>query len=176
MRKLNNMKLSIALLIGLMCFNIVATSSLAYEGKNEDKIIVEVVFGTSDRDTIANIELDDGTKVGDHEFEVVVKPSAYATNSVSTYFYTAYWMTRDNVVSLSLQPRPGVRGSVATKDEGWSAVVDEFSSDSRWKNGNVMRWQYDCHYSYANTKQYWNLEPSRTASNYLEVVAAKCNP
>jgi hypothetical protein len=39
-----------------------------------------------------------------------------------------------------------------------------------------MGWQYDCHYSFAPNKDYWNLEPHRTASSYLQVVLAACNP
>ncbi|MGL4760039.1 MAG: DUF2599 domain-containing protein [Sarcina sp.] len=39
-----------------------------------------------------------------------------------------------------------------------------------------MHWQFNCHYSFAKNKDYWNIEPHRTASSYLDVIFSGCNP
>ena len=98
---------------------------------------------------------------------------------IGDYFNYAAWITRNGEISLSLDPKVSVRTTGAGRDAGWRAIsstTQGFGSHSYWKNTQVMKWQYECHYWFAEDKEYWNLEPHRTASSYAAVVVAKCNP
>lgn len=145
---------------------------------DEPEVIVEVAINKHDEEFIAGIEFDDGTKVGDYNYVIryIPTPRSYA---LSRYFDYAAWITRDGVVSLSLDPNDTVRKSSSEKEIAWNclaSVENGFAGSSWWYNETCLKWQYDCHFSFAWFKDYWNLEPSRTASSYAEVVKAKCNP
>ena len=150
---------------------------------NEDnsinkKVQVEVLFDSTNGDFVKNITFDDGTKLSDYEYEIV-KSKQTKSYALRDYVNYAAWITRDGVVSLSIEPKDNVRNSKSEKDTAWSYISSPthgFGSSSNWRNGKVMGWQFDCHYSFANSKTYWNLEPHRTAGSYMEVVASGCNP
>ncbi len=89
------------------------------------------------------------------------------------------WITRDDGITLSLEPKDTVRTSYDEKEDAWDLLCSSdsgYGGQSRWQNEQCMKWQFDCHYSFANTKTYWNIEPWRTASSYIQVVASACNP
>lgn len=151
---------------------------------NEEKIIVEVIVNDYGEETIKDIELDDGTHIGDYEYEVIYSPKLTRDPAyMATYFTQAIWITRNNVISLSLKPRDNVRKSKSEKDKAWvtlSSTAAGLGSHKNWPKDaqkvKTFKWQFDCHFYFANSKSEWNIEPSRSASSYAAVIAAKCNP
>lgn len=53
---------------------------------------------------------------------------------------------------------------------------DGTPSSSQWKNSTGMSHQFHCHANFAGDKEFWNLEPHRTSTNYLEYLRHGCNP
>ena len=151
---------------------------------NKDKIIVEVIVNEYGDDAIKDIELDDGTHIGDYEYEIIhttklTRDPAYIAN----YFKQAIWITRNDVISLSLIPHDTVRNSKSEKDKAWTILSGTATGLGGHKNWPILsqkvktfKWQYDCHFYFANSKAEWNIEPSRSANSYAAVVAKKCNP
>ena len=178
-------RLLLPLLMGSFLFSNPVAKAYSEEFSNIDtekeKIEVNILYNSYDEEFIKNVVLDDGTKVGDYDYTINYLPTLPGVRSYSISLYLDYgaWITRDGVVSLSMIPKSSVRNNSSTKDTAWSVISSPtkgFGSDSRWKNTQVMKWQFDCHYSFAKTKEYWNIEPHRTASNYLQEVASGCNP
>lgn len=137
------------------------------------------MFNSTDEDFAENIVFEDGTRLSDYEYSVKYAPVPRGFYPIADYFDYAAWITRDGVVSLSVDPNSSVRGNKSQKDSAWnvlSSTTHGFGSSSNWKNTKVIGWQFDCHYWFANSKDFWNLEPHRTASSYAGVVAAGCNP
>ena len=60
--------------------------------------------------------------------------------------------------------------------KAYSLVSNKFSGDRRWKNSTGMSHQFHCHAHFARDKEFWNLEPHRTSTNYAEYIANSCNP
>ena len=165
-------------LIFVLTTNVYAGTILAEETKSE-KIMVEVLVDNNDENFAENIVFDDGTRLSDYDYTVkhVIQPRGFYP--IADYFDYAAWITRDGVRSLSIDPKTKVRTNSTYKNDGWrvlSSTTHGFGSSPYWKNTQVMKWQYDCHYSFAANKDYWNLEPHRTASSYAQVVLKACNP
>lgn len=170
----------ICFMLGIFILNttIAHADILTNPKSNSNKIEVEVMINSNGEDFIENIVFDDGTKLSDYDYSIkyVPTPKSYA---ISNYFNYAAWIKRDGVISLSVDPKSKVRTNSTERNRGWAALSSPthgFGSHSYWKNTKVMHWQFDCHYSFATNKKYWNLEPHRTASSYLQVVAKGCNP
>ena len=133
----------------------------------------------NDENFAENIVFDDGTKLSDYDYTLTHAIQPRGFYPIADYFNYAAWITRDGVRSLSLDPNSKVRTNSTYKNDGWrvlSSTTQGFGGSPYWKNTKVMKWQYDCHYSFAANKNYWNLEPHRTASSYAQVVAKACNP
>lgn len=101
------------------------------------------------------------------------------------YFESVRWITRDGVVSLSIQPtylltsaaNPNGNILMARAFHAFSWLEDRFSSDYRWDHTDSMAAQFHCHVLLAGDfKTPWKIEPFRTESNLMKVMAAKCNP
>lgn len=87
------------------------------------------------------------------------------------------------MISLSLDPVDAVRDIFTSMESAWTALEkpeNGVSTDANWPtdsaNLQTLRRQYDCHWTFAKTKDYWNLDPGSTASSYLAVVMGECNP
>lgn len=168
----------------IFCAFMVLATSVVYASPqevkkdNKDVIEVEVLYGGTQRSTLDEVELDDGTKLGDHEYIVKESPNMNDARWGS-YVNYAGWITRNGVVSLSIDPTTKVRNDRGYRDAAWHALASPthgFASSPKWKNTKVMGWQFDCHFAGAKHKQYWNLEPHRVANSYAYVVLHLCNP
>lgn len=170
----------LSLILALVFINLTFIP-VAFAQSNESpskEVIVDVYINAFDEEYIKNIAFDDGTIVGDYDYIINYFPMPRYTN-LGDYFNYAGWITRDGIVSLSLDPVSAVRTDATMRDTAWNALSHDyygFGAHPNWRNGQVMEWQYHCHYWFANDKERWNLEPHRTAGGYLEVVAARCNP
>lgn len=103
----------------------------------------------------------------------------------SGYFKKVEWITRNGVISLSITPTNKLYASTynnanvlsAHAAEAWRLLYARHSSDTRWRNTASMEAQFHCHVIYAGgAKTPWNIEPSRTESNWAVVIANGCNP
>lgn len=161
-----------------------SASQLAFAENTEDEIIVEVIVGDVDEETIKNIQLDDGSTIGDHQYKILYTPKLTRDPAyMAWYFSQALWITRNGQISLSLKPLDEVRNSYSKKEEAWATLkgtTTGLGSHANWpKDANkveTFKWQYDCHFYFAKTKSEWNLEPWRTANSYAAVIFAGCNP
>ena len=153
------------------------TTSPGEEGS--DVIVVDVYKNTYDEEYIKDITLEDGTRVGDHEYMINYVPTVARASSLPSFYFAGY-ITRDGEVSLSLDPIYNVRYNESAKDSAWNNEILNPSygivNDSRWRNTQVMKWQYDCHFNHAKDKDTWNIEPHRNANSYAYVVLRGCNP
>ncbi len=146
------------------------------DAKSADKPIeVMVVHGVLNPDEII---FDDGTKLSEYEYTVttMTTPRFYP---LGDYFDYVGWTNREDGISLQLKPNNTTRRNNAAKNNAWrtlSSRTHGLGGHSYWRNTQVMEWQFECHYQFAKDKQFWNLEPRRTAPNYAFVVAAACNP
>lgn len=146
---------------------------------NKQKVEVEIMYNIKGNDFLENVVFEDGTKLSDYDYTIKTVPTPRSFYPIGDYFNYAAWITRDGVISLSVDPKEPVRTTRTQRNMAWSVLASPthgFGSSSNWKNGETMRWQFECHYWFAENKQYWNLEPSRTASSYADVVANGCNP
>ena len=168
------------LLIAAILVGFAAPTVLAAE---TPEVVVTVYANAHDEDYIKNIQFDDGTTVGDYNYVIEYATKTRDTSDLITYFDYVGWIDRDGVISLSLDPVDAVRNTYSSMQSAWTALEkpeNGVSTDANWPtesaNLQTLRWQYDCHWTFAKTKDYWNLEPSRTANNYLAVIMGECNP
>lgn len=173
----------ICFLLGFSILNINPLQAKAQSLTNEenDSIKVHVLYNAFDEDYIKNITLDDGTKVGDHDYSITYDLFHPRFYPIADYFDYAAWITRNGVISLSTDPKTLVRWDRSEKDRAWKALSSPthgFASHSNWKNTQTMQWQFDCHFDkFPGTfKPEWNLEPHRVASSYQQVLDKTCNP
>lgn len=137
------------------------------------------MFNTKGDDFLENIVFDDGTKLADYNYTIKQVAMPRGFYPIADYFNYGAWITRDGVVSLSVDPKSDVRTSRTVRDEAWRVLSHTrhgFGSSPYWKNTTTMRWQFECHFWHAESKQYWNLEPHRYAASYAYVVLKGCNP
>lgn len=167
----------VALLVSIIVINTMIVQATVIP-KNEH-ITVEILYNANGDDFAENIVLDDGSRLSDYDYSVKYIGTPKTGSEIQEYFDYAAWITRDGVTSLSLDPNSSVRTNSTIRNQAWDVVSSEttgFANSPYWQNTKVMKWQYDCHATFASNKDYWNLEPHRTASNYLQVVLKKCNP
>jgi len=189
-------KFVIGTLAALMLFGGLSIPSNAMEQNNSDEsdiIIVEVVVNQLGPEYIENILLDDGTRIGDHDFIVIEERGRIGARSqpqvihihnairaLNSNFDFVGWITRGGVVSISLDPVQAVRSNNrARANTAWDALRNPLagiSTDSRWRNESALRAQYFCHWEIARNKSRWNLEPHRTATSAIVNAAFLCNP
>lgn len=169
------------LLISVILVSAVASTVMAAENP---EVVITVYVNAHDETYIENIQFDDGTTIGDYNYVIQYAiPQTRTTTELTTYFEYVGWIDRDGVISLSLDPVDAVRNTSSSMESAWTALENPengVSVDANWptapQNLQTFRWQYDCHFTFAKTKDYWNLEPSRAADNYLAVIFGKCNP
>lgn len=156
-------------------------ATTAFAEKTLGQLEVEVLYNAFDEDYIRNVVLDDGTKVGDYDYTItyLTDENSFTLSSlaISMYFDYAAWITRDGIVSLSLDPKDNVRFHRDTKTAAWGIVkspTQGFGSSPNWYNEVSLEAQYDCHFDFATFKDYWNLEPSSTSMTYWEAVLNGC--
>lgn len=165
------------LLVSIIIINGIIVQANVLPNKNQ--ITVEILYNNNGEDFAENIVFDDGSRLSDYSYTIKYLPTPKSISQIEEYFNYAAWITRDGITSLSLDPNSNVRTNSSVKDQAWGVLSSEtegFANSNYWQNTKVMKWQYDCHYTFASNKDYWNLEPHRTASSYLEVVFKKCNP
>lgn len=174
----------IRFLLFLLIVNVGAVSAVYAYDNNADKdhILVQVYINNYDEEYIKNIELDDGSKIADYNYEIEYMPVPY-TYILGDYFNYAAWITRDDGICLSLDPVDDVRENALIAEKAWGYLEDDeagFGLNKNWpkteETEQCFYWQYTCHAAYASQKDRWNLEPYRTADSYLAVVLALCNP
>ena len=160
---------------------LMGTTAHASTLQNEKDVIeVEILVNSIGEDFAENIVFDDGTKLSDYEYTVKYAPMPRGFYPIADYFNYAAWITKESgEIALSLDPKESVRSTSVARDAAWNVISSTrqgFASSPKWKNTQVMKWQFECHYWFAENKDFWNLEPHRTASSYLTVVAFGCNP
>lgn len=176
--------LSLILVIATLFTTLALTVSASSLENNEAEVIVEVLVNNNGEDFIKNIEFDDGTVVSDYDYEIrYVTQLTRDPIYITYYFDSIAWVTRDDGITLSLDPKEDVRNDSDTRTAAWNILKDPVyghGDDANWPTDadklETFKWQYDCHFNFAKTKETWNIEPWRTASNYLAVVFAACNP
>ena len=188
MRKSIFFKIGSMILCMLLMLTIVSFANTGVFENDIPEIVVEVLYNEYDEDFISEIVLDDGTVIGDHDYEIIYLEESKLTRDpvlISAYFNYAAWITRDGVKTLSLDPKDIIRYDETTTyvTTGWNILKDKslgIAANSAWPtaqaNIDTFYWQYLCHYNYAKNKDYWNLEPNRVANSYTAVVTALCNP
>lgn len=104
-------------------------------------------------------------------------------NTLSYYVSKSSWITRSGTVSLSVHPKTTLtktrsgNESLAVASKSFDLLRKKHGSNSRWKNTNSMRAQWDCHVLLArDMKTPWNLEPHRTTTSLPKTIKAACNP
>lgn len=165
-------------------FSFFGQSAFASNNDENNKIIVEVIVNEYGDDAIKDIELEDGSHIGDYEYEIIhtsklTRDPIY----IATYFSQAIWITRNGQISLSLVPYSKVRNSLSEKDKAWTTLSGTSTGLGGHKNWpkteqkrKTFKWQFDCHFHFAKYKSEWNIEPEKSANSYAAVVAAACNP
>lgn len=162
------------LMFSLLC--LFAIGGITVDAANKHKPIeIMVFYGEVDPATII---LEDGSKLTDYDYNIttMMTPRFYP---LGDYFDYVAWINRDNVISLQLKPNNTTRTNNTAKNNAWRTLASTthgVGGHSYWKNTQVMEWQFECHYNFAKNKDFWNLEPHRTAPSYVAVVAAGCNP
>ena len=160
---------------------------ISESGEVKEKLEVEILTNSYDEEFIKNVILEDGTRIGDYDYTIIESPlplfpkAVRSSAAIAQYFNYAAWITKsDGLTALSLDPTFAVRTAAASKTAAWNVLSNAsygFAGNSKWTNTQIMKWQFDCHYWFAPIKDYWNLEPSRTANSYLfGVVLSACNP
>ena len=90
------------------------------------------------------------------------------TGSFSDYFTKVECINRNGEISLSIYPTSRLFGENYDNPNRFMAQVNYADS---------MFAQFHCHAMFAgDNKIPWNIEPWRTESNLVKVIAAKCNP
>ncbi|ADG99185.1 Protein of unknown function DUF2599 [Segniliparus rotundus DSM 44985] len=83
------------------------------------------------------------------------------------------WARASDGPSLHVFPTRAGRDAPA---ELQGAEWDEVLSLAPEADSPGMREQFDCHQSFAKSKESWNLEPWRPAVGGVEMLASGCNP
>lgn len=169
-----------ALLLSAILFSALSCPLvLAYTSEAEPEITIEVYVNDYDEEYIRNIDLGDGTVIGDHSYQILyIQPKA-RSNNLEEYFHYVAWITRDEGISLSLNPMEDVRRNASVRESAWNLLKDPWfgvGGSSNWYNEEGLRDQYDCHAAFAPTKEFWNLEPWRPVVSWAIMIRDSCNP
>ena len=89
------------------------------------------------------------------------------------YFNSVQWITRDGVLSLSIDHK---NVQLSKVDDSFSEIEARFSSDPNWRNRDSLYAQYYCHVIFAQLKNPWNIEPHRTETSWIQMLLTGCNP
>ena len=112
-------------------------------------------------------------------------PIAETRDDFDLYFNSVQWITRDGVVSLSIDHKSNLNMQNVNNDvvllstniqNSFNILKSRFGSDSEWNN-EVSLWnQYYCHAHFAASKNPWNIEPHRTTTSLFTTILNGCNP
>ena len=110
--------------------------------------------------------------------------NARASSGYSKYFNSSKWITRNGVVSLSinfkgsaLYPNDLPAANYAVAKTAFQELYKKHKSSSKWKHTASMEAQFLCHHmTIGKLKNPWNLEPHRTETDLGKVIAKGCNP
>ena len=111
--------------------------------------------------------------------------STRATIAFSTYFNSTKtkWVNRSDGITLSCYYKPDAiftslaNATMVNAQKAFEQLKKKFSSSKNWKNTQSMQAQFHCHVTtVGKLKNPWNIEPWRTESNLITVIAAGCNP
>lgn len=174
--------ITMIVVLALLCTAIPVMA--AFSDANEPEVTVRVIVNEYDEEYIKNLTFDDGTKIGDYEYSIeYVEHLTRDPNYMATYFNSAMWATREDGITLMLDPKYDVRNTIAGRDSAWTILAGDatgLGGDPNWPtadaNVKTFRWQYDCHFDFAKGKDTWNIEPWRTAGSYASVCLQLCNP
>lgn len=108
--------------------------------------------------------------------EEAKNPKLLKLNNIDDYFYTFEKIYREGELAFSLEPKNIVRLDKESAINAYISFVDYFKYDLEFKNEKSLENQFWCHFSYARSKQKWNLEPIREVVDELEMIREKCNP
>ncbi len=142
-------------------------------------IQVELILHTLDERDLNSIILDNGERLGDYEY-IITTSNARINTTLGNYFTTVAWITRDSLISLSLNPKINVRTNYYTKETAWNVLSDPnvgFGNHANFiGNETTLKNQYDCHFNNAFYKHEWNIEPSRPVVDWQTMLLSGCNP
>lgn len=91
----------------------------------------------------------------------------------SDYFNSVQWITRDGIVSLSIDHKSIPFWKAR---ESFDILKANYGSDIEWQNEDSLYSQYACHVQFAPLKNPWNLEPHRTGTGFWNNLTNLCNP
>lgn len=181
MRISNKIKTLLAL---TLC--IISVNGVAYANEGE-KSITEMTYeekvdllNSYSLDFIENNVEDIEILVESIEKDEMEKPELLAeANPYNMNDYYDYYgkITRDGMLSFSIDPKNTVRTSKSKASTAYSAFYAKYRNDADFKKGPTSTEnQYWCHFNYAKYKDRWNLEPVRPVVSNTQMIAKLCNP
>ena len=179
-----------------LCFSMLSTNTLfAEENSDQDDLILQHKERIHQEayPTLSNAAFDELYNYYTEAYGVQLAPVSLSTRDsladIKTgywdYFQSAYWLTRDDGITLSLYYTTylfegnGNNPNVLMYKAGlaFDALYNHWRSNSNWNNTDSMSAQFHCHVTtIGQLKKPWNIEPWRTESNLALVIAAGCNP
>ena len=107
-------------------------------------------------------------------FALCALPGWWPTASADPAFIDhVAWASTPDGPSLHVFPTQAGRDAPADQQGAAWAEVLRLAPDADTPS---MREQFDCHQSFAKTKESWNLEPWRPVVGTAEMLATACNP
>lgn len=107
---------------------------------------------------------------------------AISSKGFSYYYKTSKWITRNKIVSLSVDPKANawtgssIAGNAFKQKDRFDVLAKKHSSSSKWKNPSSLKAQLNCHADLAKSiKTPWNLEPHYPNVNYALLLKNRCN-
>ena len=98
---------------------------------------------------------------------------ATSRKTFDDYFNQVSWITRDGVVALSIDHK---KVGIFESKDAFSVLEGIYASDANWMNRDSLYAQFACHVQFAQSKNPWNIEPSRTTTSLLTTILNLCNP
>ena len=89
------------------------------------------------------------------------------------YYNQVSWITRDGLISLSIDHK---KVGLFEISDSFRILEEMFSNDANWSNRDSLYAQFACHVQFAQSKNPWNLEPSRTTTSLITTIFNLCNP
>lgn len=182
MKVIKKIFIGILAMFSLLCIENVKAVDL----KDKEKVKIYILAGSKD-DIINNVVMDDGKSLKDYEGSVeIINQSSMIPFSVEfrsysqigSFFDYAAWINRDGYDTLSLKPKSNVRNSVSARDMAWNLLSSKrgLGYHKGFDKEKSLRNQYNCHFEFAKSKEYWNLESHRPEVNWLTMILKGCNP
>lgn len=188
----------IVLLIGLMSLLNFNNFSLIYAKSNNSMIeskteltdehiskILMIYHSQQDKNVCNSTEVSI-TQKDIAEFKEFYNEISAKANTYNHYFKSnTGWVNRSDGITLSCHYYPDAmfllgnnpNAQAANVTNAFNLLKARHSSSSYWKNTGSMEAQFHCHaLTIGKLKNPWNIEPWRTDSNLISVIAHGCNP